>query len=289
VQAVTGDPPACKAVDETAHKRGWTANIEVRITRDADFLEHMHPHAPHPVEIDSRPIGWLWRTVTNVAAASGQGPEELAHLRRKWMLGAVAGAVNPPNLSPSLLGGQCVQYSEDWGGADAGADQDHRTLALPQRKAAARGAHVETLLAKPAIRFDLVDKDGPVFAAMPRQISLAVAIDVEPSCHAPALDRRLPDGGVYGFPLPLDVAWPAHIHRKQARHRVRLRSSIEAILSREQFRASGLSYCGDRLRAVWPWVPAFAPLFRGDDDFGSTPEFSHSFHPDRTFADRLLL
>src|SRR6516165_10070371 len=109
-QAVTGDPPACKAVDETAHKRGWTADVEVRIARDTNFLEHGHAHMPHPVEIDSRPIGWLWRTVTNVAAASGQGLEELAHLRRKWMLAAVAGAVKPPNLSPSLLGGQCVQH-----------------------------------------------------------------------------------------------------------------------------------------------------------------------------------
>ena len=61
------------------------------------------------------------------------------------MLAAVAGTVNPPNLSPSLLGGQCVQHSEDWGGADAGADKDHGTLALPQRKAAARRAHVENI------------------------------------------------------------------------------------------------------------------------------------------------
>ena len=144
VQAVTGDPPACKAVDETAHKRGWTADVEVRIGRDAHFLEPV-THAPHPIEIDSRPIGWLWRTVANVAAASGQGLEELAHLRRKWMLAAIAGTVNPPNLSPSLLGGQCVQYSEDWGGADAGADKDHGTLALPQREAAARGAYIKNI------------------------------------------------------------------------------------------------------------------------------------------------
>src|SRR5208337_5680865 len=142
VQAVTDDPPACKAVDETAHKRGWTADVEVRIGRDAHFLEHVHAHAPHPIEIDSRPIAWHWRTVTNVAAASGQGLEKLAHLRRKWMLAAVAGAVNPPNLSPSLLGGQCVQHSEDWGQAHAGADKDHGTLVLPQRKAAARGAYI---------------------------------------------------------------------------------------------------------------------------------------------------
>src|SRR6516162_1039818 len=128
VQAVTGDRPACKTIDETAHKGGWTADVEVRIGRDTNFLEHVRAHAPDPVEIDSRPIGWLWRTVTNLAAASGQGLEELAHLRRKWMLAAVAGTVNPPNLSPSLLGGQCVQHSKDWGGADAGADKDHGTL-----------------------------------------------------------------------------------------------------------------------------------------------------------------
>ena len=44
------------------------------------------------------------------------------------------------------------------------------------------------------------------------QLHLGVAIDVEPSCHASALYRRLPDGGVDGFPLPLDVAWQAHIY-----------------------------------------------------------------------------
>jgi hypothetical protein len=67
-------------------------------------LEHGCIRAPDLVEIDGRPIGWLWRTVTNVAAASRQGLEEFARLRRKWMLRAVAGAVNPPNLSPGLLG-----------------------------------------------------------------------------------------------------------------------------------------------------------------------------------------
>jgi hypothetical protein len=99
VQAITGDPPACKPIDETAHKRHWTADVEVRIGRDADFLEHLHAHAPDPVEIDRGPIGWVWRTVTNVAAASGQGLEKLAHLRRKWMLAAVAGAVDPSEVT----------------------------------------------------------------------------------------------------------------------------------------------------------------------------------------------
>jgi hypothetical protein len=75
------------------------------------------------------------------------------------------------------------------------------------------GKVVSTELVFPiTIRFDLVDKDCPVFAAMPRQISLAVSIDIEPSCHASALNRRFPDGGVDGFALPLDVAWQAYIY-----------------------------------------------------------------------------
>ena len=84
----------------------------------------------------------------------------------------------------------------------------------------AMGKVVSTELVLPiTVRFDLVDKDCPVLAAMPRQIPLAVAIDVEPSCHPSALNRRLPDGGVDGFPLPLDVAWQAHIYGEQPRHR----------------------------------------------------------------------
>jgi hypothetical protein len=80
-----------------------------------------------------------------VAAASGQALEELAHLRRKWMLAAVAGAVNPPDRSPSLLGGQCVQHSEDRGGADADADKDHGTSSCRSVKLPRGGAHVENI------------------------------------------------------------------------------------------------------------------------------------------------
>jgi hypothetical protein len=78
------------------------------------------------------------------------------------------------------------------------------------------------------IRFDLVDKDRPVFAAVPGQISLPVSIDVEPSCHPSASNRRFPDGGVDGSPLPLDVAWPAHIYREQTRHRCLIERQIES-------------------------------------------------------------
>jgi hypothetical protein len=89
----------------------------------------------------------------------------------------------------------------------------------------AMGKVVSTELVLPiTIRFDLVDKDCPVLAAMPSQISLAVTLNVEPPSHSPALNRCPPDGGVDGSPLPLDVAWPAHIYRGRTRHRFDLLS-----------------------------------------------------------------
>src|SRR5215469_15617502 len=115
------------------------------------------------------------------------------------------------------------------------------------------GKVVSTELVLPiTIRFDLVDKDGPMFAAMTRQISLAVSIDVEPPHHPPALDRCLPDGGVDGFPLPFDVAWQADIYRKQAGHCGFSRSSVEAILSHSSVMQRGLGSSPDGCLFVDP-------------------------------------
>src|SRR5271165_1299434 len=68
------------------------------------------------------------------------------------------------------------------------------------------------------IRSDLIHEDGPVLAAMPRQIPLTIAVDVEPPHHTPALNRCLPDRGVDRLALPRYVARQTHIDRKQACH-----------------------------------------------------------------------
>ena len=70
-----------------------------------------------------------------------------------------------------------------------------------------------------AIGADLIHEDGPVLAAMARQIPLAVTIDIEPPHHASALHLRLPHRGVDNLALPRDVLRQAYIDRKQAGHR----------------------------------------------------------------------
>jgi len=62
-----------------------------------------------------------------------------------------------------------------------------------------------------AIGVDLIDEDGPVLAAVPNQIPLPVAVDVEPTYHASALNGCLPNGGVDGLPAPRDITRQTHV------------------------------------------------------------------------------
>ena len=62
-----------------------------------------------------------------------------------------------------------------------------------------------------AIGIHLIDKYGPAFAAVAGQVTLSVAVYIEPAHHARAPDRRLPDAGVNRPALPGHVARQAHI------------------------------------------------------------------------------
>jgi hypothetical protein len=65
-----------------------------------------------------------------------------------------------------------------------------------------------------AIGLNLVNKDGPMLAAVPHQIPLTIALDVEPPRHPPALNGRLPNGGVDRLSLPRDIARQTNVDRK---------------------------------------------------------------------------
>ena len=69
-----------------------------------------------------------------------------------------------------------------------------------------------TELALPiVIGVDLINENGPVLAAVPSQVPLPVAVNVEAPYHTPALNWRFPNGGADGLASPRDVARQAHV------------------------------------------------------------------------------
>src|SRR6185312_1571313 len=77
---------------------------------------------------------------------------------------------------------------------------------------------VEVLLPVP-VRLDLVDEHRALLAAVPVEVALAVAVDVQPAHHPRPVDLLLPDPGVHGVALPADVLRQADVDRQQPRHR----------------------------------------------------------------------
>src|SRR5262245_21233589 len=76
------------------------------------------------------------------------------------------------------------------------------------------GEVVSTELALPiVIGVDLIDELGSVFAAMPDQVALPVAVDIEPPNHPGVADRVFPYAGVDGAALPAHILRHADVHR----------------------------------------------------------------------------
>jgi len=64
----------------------------------------------------------------------------------------------------------------------------------------------------------LVHHHGTLLAAVPVQIALPVAVEVQPPGRHRPVDRLLPDAGVDHPVAPGDVPRPADVHRQQRGH-----------------------------------------------------------------------
>jgi hypothetical protein len=63
-----------------------------------------------------------------------------------------------------------------------------------------------------AIGIDLVDHNGPALSTVTPQISLAVAVYVQPPYLTATLDRVFPHGRAHGLPFPFDFARQTNVY-----------------------------------------------------------------------------
>ena len=64
----------------------------------------------------------------------------------------------------------------------------------------------------------LVDHHRALLAAVPRDVALAVAVEVEPARPDRPIDGLLPDAGAHRLPVPGDVARQPDVHRQERGH-----------------------------------------------------------------------
>src|SRR5262249_48704832 len=64
-----------------------------------------------------------------------------------------------------------------------------------------------------AIRFDLIDEDGALLAAVPGEVALTISVEIHTADATATAHRFFPGPGGHGATLPLDVARPSDVHR----------------------------------------------------------------------------
>jgi hypothetical protein len=68
------------------------------------------------------------------------------------------------------------------------------------------------------IGIHLVDKYGAMLAAMPSQICLPIAVNVELAHHAPLVDWSFPDRRSDSLAIPVHLAWKTNVYGEQSGH-----------------------------------------------------------------------
>jgi hypothetical protein len=63
-----------------------------------------------------------------------------------------------------------------------------------------------------AIRFDLIREDGSLLTAVPGQVTLTVSLEIQSAGATATAHGILPDPGVHGATLPLDVAGESDVN-----------------------------------------------------------------------------
>ena len=74
------------------------------------------------------------------------------------------------------------------------------------------------LLLPVSIGFDLVGVDRALLTAVPGQVALTIAVEIQSADLTSATHRLLPDRGVHRATLPCDVAREANVHREESSH-----------------------------------------------------------------------
>ena len=154
-----------------AHERVGAAEVVVGVDGHAGPFEDGEVETAGDVVVGAAAVAGGRPAVGDHAVGVGERGEQRVDLGAEGVVGAVAGAVEPPDRPRRGVAGERVEHREHRRRADAGAEQDDRPVARPQDEGAARGRDLE----------HVPDAHGVVQPAAGR----AVALDADPEAASP--------------------------------------------------------------------------------------------------------
>jgi hypothetical protein len=105
-------------------ERGWAAQIEVRVTRHADPLEHGYIEVADRIKVQPWPIFLGRSAIEDIAMTVGQELQEAANFLGKGMFVAVPCSKEPPDFSQRCLGGKGMEHGQHRSCPHSGTQQE---------------------------------------------------------------------------------------------------------------------------------------------------------------------
>src|SRR5438876_6314901 len=127
------------------HEPSRPAEVDIRISWDADLIENRSRQVTASVEVLTHPVIQSRLAVTNMAAAVRERTHEAADFIGERMMSAIASRVHPQDLSCRASRRQRVQHRQNWRRADSRAEQHQRPVSGLQNEASPRRADVESI------------------------------------------------------------------------------------------------------------------------------------------------
>ena len=85
----------CERLFHVCHEASWPAEIDVRLSRDADLVEDRSRQVTGGVEILAHLVVRVRLAVTNIPAAVGEREHEAADFGGEWMMLPITSRVQP--------------------------------------------------------------------------------------------------------------------------------------------------------------------------------------------------
>src|SRR5206468_4891850 len=121
------------------------AEVDIRLSWDADLVEDRSRQVTGSLEILTHLVARVRPAVTNIAAAVREREHEAPDFGGEWMMLPIASRVQPQDLPCRAGLRKRVQHRQNRRRSDSRAEQHHRPLSGLQNEASARRADVESI------------------------------------------------------------------------------------------------------------------------------------------------
>src|SRR5262249_8911793 len=120
------------------HEATWPAQVDIRLTRHADFVEDRSRQMTCSIEILAGLVERAWLAVTDIAPTVRERKHKAANFAREWVMLPVPGHMQPQDWPCRAIRRESVQHRKTGRRPNPCTEQHRRSLSRLENEASPR-------------------------------------------------------------------------------------------------------------------------------------------------------